>query len=261
MTKRLKSTLHGSAAAAVLASVLVACSDAEPVGPHGMSAGLDVVYSAVSGGAAFVILESPETSGWPVYTSPPAISAGGEVLIFLQRDPSCIPDDFNFFLGFAAEHPLACPLTMHTKEWWLPEDLELIGGPWGEPFWDPNLPIGTAVNPNFRTTFEARFDGDAVPVWVVSGAEFNAAVVPPQQPGDRPTLLIGVIRSMASRIDGTATHFHWVQHNSNRGNSTPSQRPNSSVAVASGTLEDGRSFRFHVQEVRNVPNHLEVVIQ
>jgi hypothetical protein len=47
MTRHLKSALHGSAAAAVLASGLGACSDAEPVGPHGMSAHLAVASARV----------------------------------------------------------------------------------------------------------------------------------------------------------------------------------------------------------------------
>jgi hypothetical protein len=220
-----------------------------------------VLGASAAGNQGFVILETPETTGWPIYTPPPLFTEDGEVLIILMREPECIPDDFNFFLGWAAEHPLTCPLTLHTKEWWLPEDLELIGGPWGEPFWDPNLPVGTGVNPNFRGVPQARFYGDAVPVWVVSAEEFGQAIVPPQQPGQPPTLLIGTIRNMDSRIDGIATSLHAVQQNSNRATSFPSERPNHSVWMASGVLEDGRSFRFHLQERRGIFNHLEVVIE
>jgi hypothetical protein len=258
MTATSRSAARLGVAAAALASLTVACADIQPVGPDRSTGGSEPLYAA--GGQAFVILETPETTGWPIYTHMPFFTTGGEVLIILLRDPACIPDGFNFFLGWAAEHPLTCPFMVHTKEWWLAEDLELIGGPWGEPFWDPNLPVGTGVNPDYRNPTQARFDGTAVPVWVVSAEEFGQAVVPPAQPGQRPTLLFGAIRNM-DRIEGTATSLDAVQQNSNRATSFPSQRPNHSVWMASGVLEDGRSFRAHLQERRGIPNHLEVVIE
>lgn len=192
----------------------------------------------------FVFFETPETTGFPIYLIPdPALSTDeGESLIIFLREPACIPSDFNLLLGFGSDAG-DCALTMHTKEWWLPEDLAIAGGPWGAPFGDPD----------FRAPMQARFEGDDVTVWVVSQADLLAAFAD--------GVLTIVDLEALERVEGTATRLHWVQQNSNRASSTPSQRPNHSVFMGSGSLEDGRSFRFHLEERRGAYNHIDLVIE
>jgi hypothetical protein len=135
-----------------------------------------------------------------------------------------------------------CPLTVHTKEFWLPEDLA-VNGPGA---WDG---FGDAL----RVPMQARFDGDDVPVWVLSVEDLVATFAD--------GVLTIVELEALPHVEGTATRLHWVQHNSNRASSTPSQRPNHSVVMGSGSLEDGRSFRFHLEERRGAYNHIELVIE
>jgi hypothetical protein len=78
-----------------------------------LAAVLMLAYSNAAQSDGFVILQTPETSGWPIYAVPdPNLSSSeGETLVFFIREQACIPPDFNLLLFFATESPVQCPLS------------------------------------------------------------------------------------------------------------------------------------------------------
>jgi hypothetical protein len=180
-----------------------------------------------------VILTSPvETPGQFSYgfADPSAPSDGQWVAIDFHRDPQC-PEliGFNLLMFVDVPSALSCPLTVDVKEWWDASDLAIAGGPWQSPPWSPN----------FRTPSQARWLGKGkVPIYFVNLLEYVDAL------GDG-VLTVSELESLPSLLVGYATTYQYVQLNSGRANSFPTMRDGHSQTVASGVLNDGRSFQFH----------------
>ena len=169
--------------------------------------------AAGSGPVISYIREGP--SGLPFYAD---LARGFFVVdgewagIAFYHPTSCIRPDFNLldWIDFAG---VGCPTTITAKFWWR----------------DPN----TDPFP-----YQEQYDGlGAVPFYFVRWSELAAAIADDN-------LEIGELNALPSLIVGFATDYHVQVLNTSQG-----QRHANSTVVASGTLEDGRSFQFHYHEV------------
>jgi hypothetical protein len=135
-------------------------------------------------------------------------------VIPFYRPINCIPSDFNLLQFFDAPRAFSCgPQTVQVSTVWR------------------NLP------PEGAAPIMAKSRGlGQVPVWFVSWTELQAAIADG-------TLTIGELGALPSLMVGTASFY------------TETLRPGEAAQVpgltfvASGDLEDGRSF--HVQATRN----------
>jgi hypothetical protein len=175
-----------------------------------------------------------ESPGPPVYAGIAFFfmnTDGDWVAIELVRQRNCIPQNFNLLDFIDSPGALGCPLTFEGEEWWHAEDL-INTGPW-ETF--PPFP------------FQAHYVGTgAVPIYFVKLAELTAAM------GDG-VLTIGELEALPSLLIGHTSKYQMIQHNSNQGN-----RPGHSTTVAHGTLQDGRSFKYHKVDQDNEANSIKI---
>lgn len=135
------------------------------------------------------------------------ISDGEWVAVIFYRPPGCIRPDFNLLAFFDAPAAFGCgPYTTDGVSIWK---------------------NGPEVDP---APLKSHLRGlGAVPVWFVSEADMVAGIADGE-------LLIGELAAMESRMTGSADFFSEELH--------PSEANLNSMIqiVASGQLEDGRSF-------------------
>jgi hypothetical protein len=176
---------------------------------------------------------SPPDPGAPLYTylqrnndGSPFFAHDSEwVAIWFFRDPNCIPMDFNLLntLDFTPAfpggppRPFLCPLTVRSFFIWK-----------NGPFPIDSVPL------------QESDSGNAVPVWFVKVADFQAAAADDQ-------VTIGEILAMPSLRKGTARTFESVDH---FGAYRPQGTGNGSIeTTANGTLQDGTAFQVEFREM------------
>jgi hypothetical protein len=145
------------------------------------------------------------------------------VAIAFYREPGCVPTDFNLldFYDFAGIPAIfGCPLTVHGFELWADSD----------------------------TPKQSRLRGNgAVPVWFVSVAEFDAAVLDG-------VLTVPELLTMDSLMQGVATRFEETLH--------PFAGQGTQLRlIASGILPDGRAFRYLAVEANGVVQHVGIDVR
>jgi hypothetical protein len=145
--------------------------------------------------------------------------------IWFFRDPSCIPGDFNLLdtVDFTSAspggppRPFVCPLTVSGFDIWK-----------NGPFPVDSVPM------------QESDSGNAVPVWFVRVADFQAAAADDQ-------VTITEIMRMPSLRKGIAHTFQTVDH---FGAYRPQGEGNGSIeTTANGTLQDGTSFQVEFREM------------
>jgi hypothetical protein len=140
-------------------------------------------------------------------------------VIVFYRSPACTPDDFNlldffdFTPAFPGGPPRAFLCDLHIEGFTLWRSLD-------DPFPAEIMLHGTG----------------AVPVWFVRWPELQRAIVDDH-------LTIGELVALPSLLVGSASFFLESERNS-----IPEQRGGNEALVASGTLEDGRSFHVELTE-------------
>lgn len=187
-----------------------------------------VAEAASSVGLVRSTFPSAQDPGPPFYARieppPPHVDiVGGLAVIAFYRDPGCIRANFNLLVFFDAPAAFGCPLVVEGFALWD-----------GEPF------VGAPKIAQVAGT-------GAVPFWFIPAQGVLDAV----QDG---TLMIGELAAIPGRIVGHATHFNETQHPvaaplppplGGGGHPNPVFTQN-----AQGTLEDGRSFEYHVTRIK-----------
>jgi hypothetical protein len=140
----------------------------------------------------------------------------GWLAIPFYRSPDCVPTDFDLLGFFDPPGPngpgaFACPILMGG--------FSLI---------EPDAPLGTFPK-------HAVLQGDAVPFWFVRWADFTAAAADGH-------VTIGELAAMQP-LKGLARHYQESLQ--------PREGEHRILITARGTLEDGRSFDFHVTHSEN----------
>lgn len=167
--------------------------------------------------------------------APPHIyTVNGWAVVQFYRDPGCIPGAFNLLAFFAAPAAFGCPLAVEGFSLWE-----------GQPF---------AGAPKIS---ETRGTG-AVPFWFIpADAVFDAMT--------DGVLTIGELAALPGRIAGVASEFSEALHPGAIPLPPPlggGGHPNPVFTQsAQGTLEDGRSFEYHVtrvkEELKTIHLHFE----
>jgi hypothetical protein len=204
---------------ATLLLAVVACTS--PSGhPAATAPDDEIVTSAVPDrGMVRVTFPDPDP-GVPAYARlglpmNQVLHDGEWLAVPMLRDPACIPADFNL-LGFfdppGPAGPGAFACTLKLRGWYMIE--------------------ADATPGTFPRIVHAS--GDAVPFWFVRWSEFE------------PLLAGGVVRigdlaALPSLVRGTATRFEEMLQ--------PRVEQHRVAIDASGRLEDGRPFRFHLTHV------------
>jgi hypothetical protein len=179
--------------------------------------------------SGLVVLSIPdEDPGAPFYARVglQLLHDGDLLTIPFYRDPACIPDDFNLLEMFHFPGPMgpgafACPLGMTGKL--------LI---------ERDAPLGTFPR-------QVVLQGDAVPFWFVPLEAFEAAAAD------------GVVTlpelAELSPLEGVAHRYHETLH--------PREGNHRIIINAMGTLNDGRSFRFHATHIDDVLRSIRIQIR
>ena len=166
-----------------------------------------------------------EATGGPFYARFESylIHTDGEwAAIAFYRSPECVPDDFNL-LNFFDPAALGCPSFVAGFEIWK-------NGPWA----GDESPI--------QSELKLR---SPMPIWFVSWTELQTAIA-----GD--VLTIEDLAAMRSLLVGTATSFTETLHPSQAAQQTKT------TIVASGFLEDGRSFTYQATETHDTLRHVKI---
>lgn len=203
-------------ACTVAVATLAACVDSNPAEPSLEHPDHSVlIRAAQDAGLTRVTFPDPDP-GIPAYARAfPGLNQffrdGEWLAIPFYRSPDAIPANFNLldffhFPGPGGPGAFATPLLTR-----------------GFYFVEAGAPLGTFPTLSIST-------GDAVPLWFVKWADYQAAMLDG-------TVTIGEVRAM-SPLMGVASQF----------NETLKPRPENHLVIisAQGTLEDGRRFQFHV---------------
>jgi len=162
-----------------------------------------------------------ESPGPPFYARIQAgfVPTNGEwAAVAFYRDPACVPEDFNLLAMFNTA-ALACPRYVTCTEIW--NDRKV--GP----------------------LYVQLLGLEPVPIWFVSWAELEAAMVDG-------VLTVGELADLPSVLVGYATFYNEEQH------PYPAIQQCHSSAVASGCLEDGRRFQYEMVEWNNALHHIRI---
>jgi hypothetical protein len=220
--RRTARTLPPTLSLALLA--LAACE--RPVSPSARAdAGSAAVAVAAEASGRMTRLTFPDQDpGVPVYARATPIgnqlyTDDGWLAIPFYRQPACIPADFDLlsfyhFPGPGGPGAFGCPLLVT-----------------GALMIEAGAPLGT-----FPKIAISR--GDAVPVWFVRRAEFDAAAADGM-------VTMGELAALPSLVRGTATSFEETLR--------PRAGDHLVVIDAQGRLEDGRRFTLHVTNVEGRP--------
>jgi hypothetical protein len=205
-----------------LSLVAAACSSQ----PNGFPAAMEE-GARLSQGITRVTFPDPDP-GIPAYARVGNVlnqfyHSDGWLAMQFFRHPECVPDDFNLldlfhFPGEEGPGAFACPL-QHS----------------GHYIVEAGAPQGT-----FPRIYVAQ--GDAVPFWFVPWAEFQQAM----QEG---AVTLPDVLAM-NPLKGTATRLRETVH--------PRLDEHLVVTDASGQLEDGRRFDFHVTHVRDETKSIRI---
>lgn len=134
--------------------------------------------------------------------------------IVFYRPTSCVPQDFNLLNRADVPRVFSCgPTTVDGFTLWK-------NGPGIDP-----VPIHVNLHGKGR-----------VPIWLIRTSEWEAAVADGN-------LTIGELEALPSLVKGTASRYHETAHPIGVANN-----PKLTI-TARGTLEDGRTFHFHLAEV------------
>jgi hypothetical protein len=138
------------------------------------------------------------------------------------REPACVPLAFNLLRLFDIPDAFRCELVV-------------------EGFEVRNAPVGPPIHTELQGL-------GAVPIWFVRKTDFEAAIADG-------TLTIAELATLGSLIMGHADFYQEVLH----------PRDGAQVVNADflgeGIVEDGRSFRFHVQDHDGRFVHFQVVFE
>jgi hypothetical protein len=218
-------------------ALLTGCETGTPTEPAPVPA---VVAPQFSTGA----LIRTEDVGGPFYARinpmPPYIFAdGGWVGIAFYRSPGCVPGDFNlleFFdlteaFPFGPPRPILCQLMVHGHTLW--RGAPMVGAP---------------------HTVVSQGNG-AVPVWFALETQVLAAM------GDN-VLTILELEALPSLIKGEASHFNELLHPHSMPGPNGGGHPVPKIVLnAHGTLDDGRSFQFHINSVDRGARNIRIRFQ
>lgn len=152
--------------------------------------------------------------------------ANGWLAIQFFRDPDCVPDDFDLLELFhfpdeSGPGSFACPLRHQ-----------------GRAYVEPGSPLGT-----FPILTVA--EGSAVPYWFVRWSDFQAAMADGR-------VTMPELRAMSPRRGTAATHREIVQ---------PRLEEHVVVTDATGRLDDGTRFEFHVTHVGDRTQRIRLEFQ
>lgn len=188
--------------------------------------------TALAGSGGLVRLSIPdEDPGPPMYARVTTIinqtfHDGDLLAIPFYRPPACVPQDFNLLDLFDMPGPggpgaFACPL--------LTRGFLLI---------EPDAPLGTFPRQAVMT------DGD-VPFWFVDWETFQGEMADG-------VVTMADLEAMAP-LKGVSTRYHETLR--------PREEDHLIVIRANGTLEDGRSFTFHVTHRGEETRALQIEIR
>lgn len=209
--------LRTVALATVLILPLVACAGSPPTAADAQTVEVEPPRSAQADPEGLIRKTMPdEDPGPPFYARVTTLLSqffhdAGWLAIPFYRPPECVPPEFEMlqlydFPGPEGPGAFRCPLLM--------EGFLLI---------EPDAPLGTFPR-------QAVLWGDAVPFWFVPWADFQAAAVDG-------AVSFAELRAMGP-VAGVADRYHETLK--------PREGRHLIVIDAAGTLEDGRTFRFHV---------------
>ena len=143
--------------------------------------------------------------------------------IAFYRLPECVPGDFDLLDLFDVPRSFECPFLAEGFEIWQ-------NGPPGD-----LAPIQSKLH-----------GAGAVPVWFARWSEVEDGVADG-------VLTMDELRGLRSLTRGIATFFQETLHPSQPGRQTMT------TVVATGVLDDGRSFRYHATEVDSALRSVEIV--
>jgi hypothetical protein len=219
--------------AAMAALILAAPACTGPATPTSTSAVESMDALTASGPDASngqVVLSIPdEDPGPPFYARVgyQYLHDGGLLAIPFYRSPACIPADFNlleffhFPTGPTDPAAFACPLQMT-----------------GRLLIEPDAAPGTFPR-------QVVLQGDAVPIWFIPLLDFQAAA-------DDGEVTMAQLAAL-SPVKGTASRFHETLH--------PREDEHRIIIDARGTLEDGRTFRFHATHIDDAARVIRINIR
>ncbi len=172
-----------------------------------VTAAAAVALGLMPGAAPAQVRVDPQTV--PYYAR--IVTGTGEwTPVIFYRPPGCIPEDFNLLRFFDPPRAFACePMTVE-----------------GFAIWETGPGLDPAPN-------HARLRGlGAVPIWFVRTEDYLAAV-------DDGVLMIGELEAL-DPVTGHARLFGQTLH------PVPPVENGVLVVTATGTLQDGRTFRLHI---------------
>lgn len=220
-----------TAATAVLILAAPACTGpATPTSTGQVHSMETLMASAHNASNGLVVRSVPdEDPGPPFYARVgyQFLHDDGLLAIPFYRSPACIPADFNlldffhFPTGPSDPAAFACPLQIT-----------------GRLLIEPDAAPGTFPR-------QVVLQGDAVAIWFVSLADFQAAA-------EDGNVTMAQLEAL-SPMKGTASRFHETLH--------PREGEHRIIIDARGTLEDGRTFRFHVTHIDDVPRVMRIDIR
>lgn len=151
---------------------------------------------------------------------------GGWLAIPFYRAPDCVPADFNLldffhFPGPSGPGAFACPFLMT-----------------GTLLIEPDAPQGTFPR-------QAVLAGSDIPFWFVPSASFEAGAADG-------VVTLAELASMPL-VEGIADRFAETLH--------PREDDHKIVIDASGLLEDGRGFRFHVTHIADEVRSIRIAFE
>jgi hypothetical protein len=216
----------------VFTAMLAACGSADPLHSHSDARADDQELLAAAQSAGLQSLSIPdEDPGPPFYARVTTLlnqmfHQDGLLAIPFYRPPSCVPADFNMLELFDPPGPqgpgaFACPLLMT-----------------GFLLTEPDAPLGTFPR-------HVVLGGSEVPFWFVDQEQFQA------QAADG-VVTFAELQAM-DRLTATAHAYHETLK--------PREGDHLIVINARGTLEDGRSFRFHVTHQEDRSRSLQIQIR
>lgn len=186
---------------------------------------LIVLVLATPSGSAFAAerVAIPDDSPGPPFYMRSLLHPEHEwVVNIFYREPACVPLTFNLLRVFDIPRAFQCELVV--------EGFEVRHAPVGPPLHTELQGLG------------------AVPMWLVRKTDFEAAIADG-------TLTIVELAGLGSLVMGHADFYQEVLH----------PRDGAQVVNADflgeGMLEDGRSFRFHVQDHDGRFVHFQVVFE
>lgn len=224
--------LRHTATLIALVAIAAACTPDTPTGTEAATLAAATPAAAVVGAEGLVRKTMPdEDPGPPFYARVTTIlnqffHDDGLLAIPFYRPPSCVPSDFNMLTLFDPPGPggpgaFACPLLM--------TGFLLI---------EPDAPLGTF--PRLAT-----LAGSDVPFWLVDWEQFQAEAADG-------VVTITDLQAM-DPLMGTADRYHETL--------MPREGDHRIIIDASGTLADGRAFRFHVTHLESRTRAVEIQLR